>query len=87
MSLHAGPPDDVPWDVVRNGAFLVGRCSDCGFSGPARRAGHSVETDMRTHEVLCGSSRQAVVLEATAALTEPALESHAGSTGPSAARV
>ncbi len=87
MSLHAGPSDDVPWDVVRNGSFLVGRCGACGFSGPARRADYSVETDMRAHEVLCGSSREAVVLEATTALIPTAVESHAVTMDAPAARV
>ena len=51
-----------------NGSFLVGRCAACGYAGPARRAAYTAETDGRAHEVLCGASRQAVVLEATAAV-------------------
>ncbi len=72
MSLHAGPSDAVPWDLVHRGSFIVGRCTACGFTGPARRASYTVEGDMRAHEVLCGASRQAVVIEATAALADAA---------------
>jgi hypothetical protein len=41
------------WTSVERGAFMVGRCDRCGFESPARRASYSVESDMRTHSILC----------------------------------
>ncbi|HET8986934.1 MAG TPA: hypothetical protein VFN43_00350 [Humibacillus sp.] len=52
------PPDapaPAPWTVAERGSFLLGCCETCGWTSPARRARHSVETDLRAHEVLCRS--------------------------------
>ncbi len=49
-------PEDASaptWTSVERGAFMFGRCDRCGFQSPARRAIHSLESDMRAHEVLC----------------------------------
>ena len=41
------------WTIVERGAFMFGRCDRCGSQSPARRAGHSIESDMRAHAILC----------------------------------
>ena len=54
-------PEDASahtWTPVERGAFMFGRCDCCGFQSPARRASHSVESDMRAHEVLCHAEHE-----------------------------
>ena len=59
-------PEDASahtWTSVERGAFMFGRCDRCGFQSPARRASHSLESDMRAHEILCAA--EAVVGDTT----------------------
>ena len=49
----AEDPSGATWTSVERGAFMFGRCERCGFESPARRANHSLESDMRAHTILC----------------------------------
>jgi hypothetical protein len=53
MSPDAGLHAGSRWTLLEQGRFVVGRCDDCGFATPARRARASAESDLLAHADLC----------------------------------
>ena len=66
---------EFSWTLVERGSFMFGRCDECAFATPARRARYSVDADMGAHAVICHANRTVDVDEVRAEVqhtSEPA---------------